>query len=118
MVQERLESNHYGKHSTTTKFLLEDKMFCGYCGNKMIPASGSGNGRVMQRYYRCSGRVKLKKCHKVHIRKDLIEEIIVETVFKTFENLAIFSSEISLFYQLYIFFKHINLCIISTLLKD
>ena len=86
MVQERLESNHYGKHSTTTKFLLEDKMFCGYCGNKMIPASGSGNGRVMQRYYRCSGRVKLKKCHKGHIRKDLIEEIIVETVFKTFEN--------------------------------
>ena len=85
-VRERLAANHYGKHSLETKYLLCDKLFCGYCEHKMLSTSGAGKDGVLRRYYNCHSRVKLKTCKKHSVRKELIENLVVEVTFKIFEN--------------------------------
>ena len=85
-VRERLAANHYGKHSLETKYLLGDKLFCGYCGHKMLSTSGAGKDGILRRYYNCHGRVKLKTCKKHSVRKEFIENLVVEVTFKIFEN--------------------------------
>lgn len=85
-VRDKLAANHYGKHSLETKYLLGDKLFCGYCGHKMLSTSGGGKDGILRRYYNCHGKVKLKTCKKSGVRKELIEELVIETTFKIFEN--------------------------------
>ena len=57
-VKDNLAEKHYGKHSKETKYLLGDKLFCGYCGHKMLSTSGGGKDGILRRYYNCHGKIK------------------------------------------------------------
>jgi len=81
-----LSANHYGRHPKDVRYLLKNKITCGYCGKPIASESGtSKNGSVM-RYYKCSGRKRDKHCEKLPVRKDLLEELVVEVTFKIFDN--------------------------------
>ncbi len=58
---------------------LTTKLFCGYCEMAMIGESGksSCNGRTYL-YYTCSRRKKDHACHKTNVRKDQLEDAVVE----------------------------------------
>ena len=85
LVQERLAYNKKGRTSLETVYLLRNKLKCGYCGNSVISESGtSANGNKI-RYYKCATKKKGCQCQKKQERKEVIEDIIVNT---TIENLS------------------------------
>lgn len=96
-VREKMNSNHYGKHKKDVKYLLKDKLICGCCGGKIQSGSGSNKDGSIRRYYNCATRMKFKTCTKEHIKKELLEQIVIDTTFKMFEdkeNLEILSDKI------------------------
>lgn len=82
-----ISENRYGRHPENVVYLLRNKMKCGYCGKSITSESGtSGNGSVM-RYYKCSVKKKdSTKCRKAPIRKEILEQLIVDTTVKVLDN--------------------------------
>jgi len=79
IVQLKHESNKFGKHTKEVSYLLKGKLYCGHCGKIMTSDSGtSGNGTV-SRYYKCRGRKKGSGCKKDVVKKDIIENLIIDT---------------------------------------
>lgn len=56
------------------EYLLAGKIFCGYCGEKMIATGGTSQSGEQYHYYKC----KNKNCCKKAERKDFIEWFIAE----------------------------------------
>ena len=81
------EDNKLGGNSKVDPFLLRGKLYCGYCGKRIIGDSGtSGSGHVIK-YYTCSGRKnKTEKCIKKSLRKDELEKLVISITLKTLEN--------------------------------
>jgi len=85
-VASKITANRHGSQSNGTVFLLRKKMICGYCGKGIAGESGtSKNGKRMY-YYKCSGRKRGTKCKQEMFRKTVIEQLVIETIFKTFCN--------------------------------
>ena len=79
------DANRYGKHNGVI-YLLKKRMFCGYCGELMTSESGtSENGNVM-RYYKCKQRKLSKPCQKDTIRKEILEDVVVDTTLKVLQG--------------------------------
>ena len=79
-VRAKIEKNHYGKRSVQVVYLLRQKMKCGYCGESMIAESGTSQNGEKKYYYKCYGRKHGNGCTKSVIRKEVIEDIVLETV--------------------------------------
>ena len=78
-----------GRKSQEAKYLLKLKMKCGYCGGTMISDAGKGRDGEMRRYYACGRkRRKEKKCSKTAVKKEAIEQVIVEETLKIFNDAA------------------------------
>lgn len=83
-VQEMLKVN---KRTPATKwhtadYLLTDKLFCGKCGSLMVGESGTSRDGTKHCYYACVGNRKLKNCDKKAVKKDLIENIVIDHTLK------------------------------------
>lgn len=77
----KAQANKIGKHTDAT-YLLKNKVHCGYCGRPVSSDTGtSKNGNVM-RYYKCIGRKVDKKCDNVPIRKDLLEQLVIDSTYQ------------------------------------
>ena len=91
IAQQKMDANKYGKHPADIVYLLKNKVRCGYCGHPVSSETGtSKNGNVM-RYYKCRHKKDTKCCHLDAIRKELLEETIINTIIKslnTNENLS------------------------------
>ena len=85
-VRQLSAENHYGKHITETVYLLKNLVKCGYCGKTVQSESGTGKLGKTLRYYKCSGRKREKSCKKSIIRKEILEDIIVNTTLKVFTD--------------------------------
>ena len=79
-VRAKIEKNHYGKRSVQVVYLLRQKMKCGYCGESMIAESGTSQNGEKKYYYKCYGRKHGNGCTKSVIRKEVIEDIVLDTV--------------------------------------
>ena len=77
LVKEKIKNNQYGKRSTTTVYLLRNKMKCGYCGSNITAESGTSKSGKVQRYYKCIGRKHHNGCKKSMLRKDFLEDFVV-----------------------------------------
>lgn len=65
--------------STGATFLLAGKLSCGICGHTYMCESGTSKSGAIHRYYKCSGQKrKLSDCHSNAIKKDLLEDFIVD----------------------------------------
>ena len=86
IAKEKIDNNKYGKHTNENVFLLRFKIKCGYCGNSVGSDTGtSGNGSVI-RYYKCAGRKIYKNCDNVPIKKEVLENIVLDTINKVMKT--------------------------------
>lgn len=95
-VQAKIEENKKAPARAKAKneYLLTTKLFCGYCKEMMIGISGISHTGKSHSYYSCNGR-KTKGCKKKNVRKDLIEDYIVQEAqdILTKENIEIIIEE-------------------------
>ena len=77
-VQERLKTNgqYSGHYKAKQEYILTTKLFCGHCKEPMVGVSGKTTSPKPYYYYRCRG-VQLKSCDKKPVRKEVIENIVV-----------------------------------------
>ena len=78
-VQERLAKNKKApaRHKAEDDYLLTTKLYCGKCGSFMVGESGTSHTMKVHRYYRCVNTKKKKLCDKKAVKKDWIEELVV-----------------------------------------
>ena len=71
-----------GQHyRAKTDYLLSGKAYCGYCGAKIIGEGGTGRHGECHYYYKCYSRKKrLTDCQKSVLRKDDLENMVVEAI--------------------------------------
>jgi len=75
-----------GSTSKDTNYLLKGKLYCGYCG-KLINADCSVKKNKTYRYYTCSGKKNFKNgCKKSILKKETIENFIINEVIKKLKN--------------------------------
>lgn len=61
-------------------YLLTEKLFCGYCGEKMVGESGTGKAGKKYSYYSCLNRKHSNGCKKKPVRQDWIESVVLDEV--------------------------------------
>lgn len=83
-VGERMEKNKKApaRYKAEDKYLLTTKLFCGKCGRFMVGESGTSRTMKVHHYYRCTGTKKQKLCDKKAVKKDWIENLVVENTMK------------------------------------
>lgn len=80
-VRAKVEKNRYGKKSVKVDYLFKHKMICGYCGNPISSETGTARNGETKYYYKCRGRkVQHNGCEQRIIRKELLEEYIINTI--------------------------------------
>ncbi len=79
-VQARMAKNKQAPATAKAKesYLLTTKLFCGECGKIMFGESGTGTGGKVYRYYKCASAKKKAGCHKKAVKKEWIENLVVE----------------------------------------
>ncbi|MBR2030395.1 MAG: recombinase family protein [Clostridia bacterium] len=85
LAKQTSDANRYGKHNGVI-YLLKKRMFCGYCGALMTSESGTSENHSVMRYYKCKQRKLSKPCQKSTIRKEVIEDIVVDTTLKVLQG--------------------------------
>lgn len=69
-----------GHNKALVEYLLQGKIFCGYCGSPMVAESGRSARGPVYNYYACAARKKHHTCKKKNEKKDFLEWYIVEQV--------------------------------------
>ena len=77
------------------EYLLSGKMFCGYCKDTITGASATSKNGTLHYYYVCAN-TKKKTCAKKYVRRDPLENLVVEQCCKllTEENIDKIAKEV------------------------
>lgn len=81
MVQDKLKEgmNEQGvKRKLNSEYLLTGKLFCGECGSPMVGISGTSRNGDLHYYYVCKSHQRDGKCKKHNIRRDFLEQVVVD----------------------------------------
>lgn len=62
------------------EYMLTGKLFCGYCLTPMVGTSGTSRTGAMYYYYRCRNNAEKHTCRKKPVRKELIEDLVVNAL--------------------------------------
>ena len=84
-VQEKLAKNKKApaRHKAEDDYLLTTKLFCGYCGAYLCGESGTSHTGNVHHYYKCvSVKKKRTECHKKSVKKEWIEDLVVNETMK------------------------------------
>lgn len=101
-VQSMMKSNKSGSRSAHTEHLLRKKLFCGYCGGAMQGECGTSQNGDVKRYYKCANRKSNHSCNKETIKKEEIEQLIINTTLQMLtnpENLNMIIDKIASYHQ-------------------
>jgi DNA invertase Pin-like site-specific DNA recombinase len=81
-VQARLEKNRKSpaRYKAEEIYLLTTKLRCGKCGTYMSGESGTSKTGKMHHYYKCSSAKRKTGCNKKAVRKDWIENLVIEQI--------------------------------------
>ena len=87
-VQRMLDVNatHGGKNYSTEDYILSTKLFCGKCGAMMTGESGTNRNGVKYRYYKCVGVKYHYGCDKKTIKKERIEDFVIDRIMRIVNN--------------------------------
>lgn len=97
-VQEKMAKNKKApaRHKAEDDYLLTTKLFCGYCGAYLCGESGTSRTEVVHHYYKCvSVKKKRADCHKKPVRKDWLEDMVVNATMKMLMNDATIDAIVS-----------------------
>ena len=80
-VQQRLKNNKKAPamHRSEDDYLLTTRLFCGKCGAMMVGEIGTSHTQSKYRYYKCN-QAKKHKCDKKAVKKDWIEDLVIEEI--------------------------------------
>ena len=83
-VQARMADNKKApaKHKAEEEYLLTTKLFCGKCKSMMAGESGTNRCGIVYRYYKCPGVKYHRGCDKKTVKKDWIENLVIEQIRK------------------------------------
>ena len=86
-AQKLLQKNQYFKKSNAVRepFLLNSKLYCGYCGAHMVADGGVGRLGQTYKYYTCK-HIKQHSCAKNREPKDALEKWVTEETIRFFRN--------------------------------
>ena len=81
-VQEKLRANKSmaGSEKAKKAYLLTGVIFCGECGASMQGVTRSNEKKVRPSTYRCSCRQNQRQCDNKEIRRDYLEEYVLENL--------------------------------------
>ena len=85
-IRRRNEENRYGTRSTEVIYMLRNRLVCGYCGSTMSAETGTARNGELKRYYKCYGKKRNNGCKKKQIRKELLEQLVVDTALEVINN--------------------------------
>ena len=97
IVRKRVDANKTGKHVIGVDYILMDKSFCGYCGRQLRSAAGTTTDGTILRYYRCPYFKKDPNCHNQSVRKEVLEQIVVDALTNEIakpENIALITNKV------------------------
>lgn len=85
-VQERIDREKLAppRGKPVVDYMLSGKIFCGHCGKPMVGSSGTSRAGNKYYYYECSTHRKLGTCNKKAVRKEFIEQAVVEDALTLF----------------------------------
>ena len=85
LAQERLVKNQYSRSRFKAKveYFLSTKLFCGECGSLMVGDSGTSRNGRKYNYYKCVNVKHKDGCHKKSVRKEIIEDLVLNEVMST-----------------------------------
>lgn len=101
-VQAIVAKNKIGSKSVKVDYLLREICFCGYCGKKIQAETGTSCTGEVRRYYKCFGRKNEHICNKSIVRKDDLEQLVIDTtvqLLSTPENLEMIIDNIMQVYN-------------------
>ena len=78
-VQEKIAKNKKApaRRKAEDDYLLTTKLHCGCCGALMFGESGTSRTGEVHRYYKCATAKKRKGCKKKTVRKQWLEDLVV-----------------------------------------
>ena len=87
-VQEKIAKNKKApaRRKAEDDYRLTTKLFCGYCGALMFGESGTSRTGEVHRYYKCATAKKHKGCKKKTVRKQWLEDLVVNETMKLVED--------------------------------
>ena len=82
-ASKRMESNKRAsaKGKAPERYILTTKLFCGKCKTMMVGDSAQKKNGTIYRYYKCAA-AKKHQCDKKAVRKEWIEELVLERVLR------------------------------------
>ncbi len=80
IVRKKIDQNRYGKRSVQVVYHLRNKLKCGCCGMPMGAETGTSSCGKVVHYYKCSGRKRRNGCTKEMIRKEYLEEVVINEI--------------------------------------
>ena len=88
-VQNRLKGGKSTMYKTPNLYLFSSNLYCANCGERMVAYSGTGGHNKKQYlYYRCKNHNRKKTdpsyCSSTPIKKELLEQAVIEDTFKLF----------------------------------
>lgn len=83
-VQEKMDNNKKApaRHKADDDYILTPKLRCGKCGAIMFGESGTSRTGTVHRYYKCASAKRKRGCDKKTVRKEWIEDIVVNYTMK------------------------------------
>ena len=96
-VQEKIAKNKKApaRRKAEDDYLLTTKLFCGYCGALMFGESGTSRTGEVHRYYKCATAKKHKGCKKKTVRKQWLEDLVVNQTMQLIRDDAAMESIIA-----------------------
>lgn len=88
-VQDMMAKNKKApaRHKAEDDYLLTTKLFCGYCGAYLCGECGTSRSGVVHHYYKCvSVKKRREDCKKKAVRKEWIEDLVVNATMKMLMN--------------------------------
>ena len=96
-VQKKIAKNKKApaRRKAEDDYLLTTKLFCGYCGALMFGESGTSRTGEVHRYYKCATAKKHKGCKKKTVRKQWLEDLVVNQTMQLVKDDAAMESIIA-----------------------
>ena len=78
-VQEEMTKNRKApaRHKAKAEYILTTKLFCGKCHDMMTGVSAKSHTGKEFFYYKCNN-AKIKQCNKKAVRKEYIEDLVID----------------------------------------
>ena len=83
-VQKKMVTNQKApaRHKAEDDYILTTKLRCGKCGAFMVGESGRSKTGAIHHYYKCANTKKYKTCDKKSVKKNWIEDMVVNFTMK------------------------------------